>query len=245
MVASLNKPVVLVVFTAGPLDLSWAKDNVAAILQVFYPAAPTGDALARVVYGAASPAGRLPVTWPASLNNYPNMTDYSMNGRTYRYPSSNIPTLFPFGYGLSYTRFDYDSLVLAKSSISPCMSVTGRVTVKNVGNMTGDEVVQVYLNQTQMPDEPVPRLQLVNFTRVASIDVSQSVQVEFSITAQQMAMYKEKGYSPATWVIMPGQYNVFVGGQQPNQETSAPSNVLHTTFSIDGNPTKLDDCSEA
>ena len=70
-VASLNKPVVLIVFTAGPLDLSWAKDNVAAILQVFYPAAPTGDALATVLYGAASPAGRLPVTWPASLN----MTD--------------------------------------------------------------------------------------------------------------------------------------------------------------------------
>ena len=76
--------------------------------------------------------------------------------RTYRYPSSNIPTLFPFPYGLSYTRFDYDSLALVKSSISPCMSVTGRVTVKHVGNMTGDEVVQVYLNQTQMPDEPVP-----------------------------------------------------------------------------------------
>ncbi|XP_065919367.1 uncharacterized protein [Dysidea avara] len=243
MVTSLNKPVVLVVFTAGPLDLSWAKDNVAAILQVFYPSAPTGDALARVVYGTASPAGRLPVTWPASLNNYPSMTDYSMNGRTYRYPSSNIPTLFPFGYGLSYTRFDYDSLVLAKSSISPCMSVTGRVTVKNVGNMTGDEVVQVYLNQTQMPDEPVPRLQLVNFTRVASIGVSQSVQVEFSITARQMATYKEKEFNPATWVIMPGQYNVFVGGQQPNQEISAPSNVLHTTFTIRGKPTKLDDCS--
>ncbi|XP_065919369.1 uncharacterized protein [Dysidea avara] len=243
MVASLNKPVLLVVFTAGPLDLSWAKDNVAAILQVFYPAAPTGDALARVIYGTASPAGRLPVTWPASLNNYPNMTDYSMNGRTYRYPSSNIPTLFPFGYGLSYTRFDYDSLVLAKSSISPCMSVTGRVTVKNVGNMTSDEVVQVYLNQTQMPDEPVPRLQLVNFTRVASIGVSQSVQVEFSITARQMVMYKEKGYKPATWVIMPGQYSVLVGGQQPNQETSAPSIILHTPFTIDGNPTKLDDCS--
>jgi len=98
--------------------------------------------------------------------------------------------------------------------------------VKNFGNMTGDEVVQVYVNQTQIPDETVPQLQLVNFTRVASIGVSQSVQVEFSITARQMAMYKEKGYKPATWVIMPGQYNIFVGGQQPNQITSAPSIIL-------------------
>jgi len=105
------------------------------------------------------------------------------------------------------------------------MSVTGRVIVKNFGNMT--RVVQVYLNQTQMPDETVPRLQLVNFTRVASIGVLQSVQVEFSITAKQMVMYKEKGYKPATWVIMPGQYSVLVGGQQPNQETYHPIHCIY------------------
>jgi len=87
-----------------------------------------------------------------------------------------------------------------------------------------------HLNQTQIPDEPVPQLQLVNFTRVVSIGVFQSVQVEFSILARQMVMYKEKGYKPATWVIMPGQYNIFVGGQQPNQITSALSNVLYTTL---------------
>lgn len=243
VVASLGKPVVLLVFTAGPLDLSWAKENVAAIIQAFYPSAPTGDAVATVLYGSVSPAGRLPVTWPASLDNYPSMTDYSMNGRTYRYPSDKIPILFPFGYGLSYTRFEYDSLVLAKSSISPCMMMTGQVRVKNVGNMTADEVVQVYLNQTQQPDEPVPHLQLVNFTRIPSIDSSNSVIVEFSITAKQMAMFKEIGYKPATWVIMPGKYNVFVGGQQPSQDTSAPSNVLQTVFTITGNSTKLDDCS--
>ena len=242
MVASLGKPIVLIVFTAGPLDLSWAKDNVAAIVQAFYPSAPTGDALASILYGVVSPAGRLPVTWPASLDNYPNMTDYSMNGRTYRYPSNKIPVLFPFGYGLSYTRFEYDSLMLAKSNISPCMMITGTVRVKNVGNVSSDEVVQVYLNQTQQPDEPVPHLQLVNFTRVPSINSSNSVVVEFSITARQMAMFKEIGYKPATWVIMPGKYNVLVGGQQPNQETSAPSNVLQTMFTITGDPTKLDDC---
>ena len=242
MVVSLEKPVVLIVFTAGPLDLSWAKDNVVAIVQAFYPSAPAGDALAAILYGGVSPAGRLPVTWPASLDNYPDMTNYSMNGRTYRYPSNNIPILFPFGYGLSYTRFEYDSLMLAQSSISPCMMMSGKVTVKNVGNMTSDEVVQVYLNQTEKPDEPVPYLQLVNFTRIPSIASGNSVVVEYSITTRQMAMFKETGYKPATWVIMPGKYNVFVSGQQPNQHTSAPSNVLQTTFTITGNPTKLDDC---
>jgi len=242
MVAAVGKPVVLIVFTAGPLDLSWAKDNVAAIVQAFYPSAPAGDALASILYGGASPAGRLPVTWPASLDNYPDMTDYAMNGRTYRYPSNEIPILFPFGYGLSYTRFEYDSLILVKSSIPPCMMIEGTVRVKNVGNVSSDEVVQVYLNQTQEPDEPVPHLQLVNFTRVPSIDPTSSFEVGFSITARQMAMFKEKGYKPATWVIMPGAYNVFVGGQQPHQLTSAPSNVLQTTFTITGNPTKLSDC---
>ena len=243
MVALLEKPVVLMVFTAGPLELSWAKDNVAAMVQAFYPSAPAGDALAAILYGGVSPAGRLPVTWPASLDNYPDMTDYSMNGRTYRYPSNKIPILFPFGYGLSYTRFEYDSVMLAQSSISPCMMMSGNVTVKNVGDMTSDEVVQVYLNQTEKPDEPVPHLQLVNFTRVPSIASSDSAVVEFSITARQMAMFKEIGYKPATWVIMPGKYNVFVGGQQPDQGTSAPSNILQTMFTITGNPTKLSDCS--
>ncbi|KAI8507871.1 hypothetical protein Bbelb_141110 [Branchiostoma belcheri] len=139
-----SKPVVLLLFNAGPLDISWAKDNdaVKAIVECFLPAQATGEALRRMFLNEnnANPAGRLPFTWPASMDQVPAMEDYTMDGRTYRY--STWDPLYPFGFGLSYAQFMYDYLHdhVLPTTIQPCDNVTAVVRVTNIGNVTGDEV---------------------------------------------------------------------------------------------------------
>ena len=104
-VCQLGKPVVLVLFSGSPLTINWAQENVPAILQAWYPGEEGGTAIADVLFGRYNPAGRLPVTYVKSLDQLPEFTDYSMAGRTYRYMTDT--PLYPFGYGLSYTDFEY------------------------------------------------------------------------------------------------------------------------------------------
>ena len=151
-VVSLGKPVILILFAAGPVDVSWAKDNVPAILLAFYPSQSTGTALANVLFGDFNPSGRLPVTWPLTLKGFPPITDYSMRERTYRY-QKDVSPLYPFGYGLSYSTFVYSGLSVTPSVIKPCQNISVNVTVTNNGTLDGDEVVQVYMmrNDTAYP----------------------------------------------------------------------------------------------
>ncbi|XP_042295708.1 probable beta-D-xylosidase 5 [Sceloporus undulatus] len=163
-----GRPVILLLFNAGPLDVSWAKahDGVGAILACFFPAQATGLAIAKVLLGAdgTNPAGRLPATWPAGMHQVPPMENYTMAGRTYRYYGDEAP-LYPFGYGLSFTTFRYSDLVLGANVLPICGNLTASVVVENVGSRDGEEVVQLYLRWGKAT-VPVPRWQLVGFHRV-------------------------------------------------------------------------------
>nr|KAG5696799.1 hypothetical protein BaRGS_012822 [Batillaria attramentaria] len=141
-----SAPVVLVLFNAGPLNVTWADQHpgVTAILECFFPAQTTGTALLHVLTnygGTSSPAGRLPNTWPLLASDIPPMVDYSMTGRTYRYFDGD--PLYPFGYGLSYTTFSYSDLK-TPHSLSPNHDLTLSVTVTNTGNYTADGVTWYY-----------------------------------------------------------------------------------------------------
>ncbi|XP_035663483.1 probable beta-D-xylosidase 6 [Branchiostoma floridae] len=230
--------VVLLLFNAGPLDISWAKDNdaVKAIVECFLPAQATGEALRRMFLNEnnANPAGRLPFTWPATMDQVPAMEDYTMDGRTYRY--STWDPLYPFGFGLSYAQFMYDYLHdhVLPTSIHPCDNVTAVVRVTNIGNVTGDEVVQFYL-EWGSSSLPVPIRQLINFTRV-TLQPNQQKFINVTITAREMAIYTDQ------WVVPPVGMTVFAGGQQPLQNTAIVSNVAYGTFTIKGNITPLKNC---
>lgn len=129
-------------FNAGPLNINLAINNtkVKAILECFFPAQAGGEAIKRVLFNDNSnPAGRLPYTWPFSINDVPSIVDYSMINRTYRY--STATPLFPFGYGLSYSTFKYTSLNLPINSINAGDSFELFVSVKNLGPYPGDEVI--------------------------------------------------------------------------------------------------------
>jgi beta-glucosidase len=144
-VQATGKPVVLVLTTGSALAVDWASEHLPAILVAWYPGQRGGDAVAAVLFGDTSPAGRLPVTFYKAAEKLPAFDDYNMRGRTYRYFEGE--PLFPFGYGLSYTRFDYSGLQIDRSRVAERDSVHISLDVKNAGVRAGDEVVQLYVRE--------------------------------------------------------------------------------------------------
>ncbi|XP_074904798.1 uncharacterized protein LOC142040610 [Buteo buteo] len=235
--AAAGRPVILLLFNAGPLDVSWAQahEGVGAILACFFPAQATGLAIARVLLGevGANPAGRLPATWPAGMHQVPPMENYTMEGRTYRYYGQEAP-LYPFGYGLSYTTFQYRDLVLSPPALPVCANLSVSVVLENTGQRDGEEVVQLYLRWEQS-SVPVPRWQLVAFRRVA-VPAGRETKLSFQVAAEQRAVWAQD------WRLEPGTFTLFAGGQQPGQQTRAPSEVLSARFTVTGAARPLRGC---
>ncbi|MEY2937084.1 MAG: hypothetical protein RL033_7833, partial [Pseudomonadota bacterium] len=148
-VVAVGKPTVLVLLSGSALSVNWADEHVRAIVQAWYPGQATGRALADVLFGDYCPAGRLPITFPRSLEDVPEFTDYRMKGRTYRYLEKE--PLYPFGYGLSYTRFAYSNIQVDKAQVEVEDTVLVSAEVENVGECQGDEVVQLYVKALDAP----------------------------------------------------------------------------------------------
>ncbi|KAH9492173.1 putative beta-D-xylosidase 7 [Bulinus truncatus] len=219
--------VVLLLFNAGPLNVTFAdeSDQVGAILECFYPAQATGDALVNVLTnkdGSYSPAGRLPITWPRYDWQLPPMVNYSMEGRTYRYLLTD--PLYPFGYGLSYSNFSYDSLVVSAHK-EPKRDLEVALSFTNKGPVDADEVVQCYISW-QNQSLPVPQRQLAYFNRV-HVKAGVQVQLVFTVTWESWTFWDND-----QWVIQAGTMNLYCGGQQPFQKKSVPSNIVSDTFQI-------------
>jgi beta-glucosidase len=214
-IVALGKPTVLAVIAGSPLDLAWAHDHLGAIVQVWYPGAEGGAALADVLFGAVSPAGRLPITFPRRAGDLPPVADYRMQGRTYRYLET--PPLYPFGYGLSYTRFAYRDLVLSptRATASADLRLTVAVTVENTGGREGDEVIQLYLTDRQASCR-VPQRDLRGFRRL-HLGAGESRRVELQLTARDLSLIDERGHRQ----LEPGQFLLSVGGSQPDERSAA------------------------
>ncbi|XP_046550180.1 probable beta-D-xylosidase 2 [Haliotis rubra] len=222
--------VILLLFNAGPLNVTWAVESpqVNAIMELFFSAQATGEALRRVLLAEGPnsvPAGRLPVTWPRYIDTVPDMTNYSMVERTYRY--ATYPVLFPFGYGLSYTSFFYDILEY-NSEVTAGADLTGSVFLTNRGSFDADEVIQVYISWSNAT-VTVPQLQLVAFGRVFAPQGVQT-QWDFTISAETMAVWTEQD----GFVVEPGVISLWAGGQQPNIRPAVESNVLAGQFKVIG-----------
>ena len=214
-VVAAGKPTVLVVVSGSPLDLTWAHDHVGvgAIVQSFYPGEQGGAAIADVLFGDYSPAGRLPVTFPRSVDDLPPIADYRMKGRTYRYLERE--PLYPFGYGLSYTTFRYSDVVVSKASVASGESVRVSAVVENTGSRAGDEVVQLYVEDVESSCV-VPRRELRGFERVA-LEAGQSRRVVFTLSPRDLSLIDDGGRR----VLEPGRFRVSIGGSQPDARSAA------------------------
>jgi beta-glucosidase len=219
-VAATGKPLIVVLQSGSAVALNWANEHADAILEAWYPGVAGGEAIARTLAGINNPAGRLPVTFYASLDNMPAFTDYTLKGRTYRYFTGK--PLWGFGYGLSYSTFKYGPIKLSAETLKAGDPLTATVAVTNTSAIPGDEVVEAYL-KTPQPDGPIHSL--AGFQRVhLAAGVTRAVAI--TIDPRSLSSVDDKGDR----AILPGKYILSLGGAQP-QDTSAKS---ETGFTITG-----------
>jgi beta-glucosidase len=205
-----GKPVVFILMTGSALAIPWEQQNIPAIVNAWYGGEAAGDAVADMLFGDYSPSGRLPVTFYNSDADLPPFDDYSMQNRTYRYFKGT--PLYPFGFGLNYTKFVYSSLKLSKRKIRKNETITAEVTVTNSGNMQSDEVVQLYL--THEAAQNVPLYSLKGFKRI-SLKPGTSEKVQFTITPEMMKVIDEEGKS----VLNAGKIKINIGSSLPSQRS--------------------------
>jgi beta-glucosidase len=206
-VAATGTPVVLVLLNGSALAVGWADEHVPAILEAWYPGQAGGRAVAEALFGDVNPGGKLPVTFYKSVDQLPPFEEYGMQGRTYRYFEGEV--LYPFGFGLSYTQFEYADLALSFDRMDGPQTLEVSCLVHNVGEMAGDEVVQVYVRD-EAASLPAPRHSLAAFSRV-HLAPGESRKVILSVRPRAFALADEVG----DWMIEPGTFTVFVGGGQP------------------------------
>jgi len=205
-VAAVGKPTVLVLLNGSAVAVNWAAEHLPAIVEAWYPGQAAGTAIADVLFGDHNPAGRLPVTFYKSVYQLPAFTDYRMAGRTYRYFTGE--PLFPFGYGLSYTRFAYRDLQVP-ASVRAGDSVQVSAEVENAGSVVGEEVVEVYVSN-KSATIPVPIRALAGIERI-SLSPGERRRVTFTLTPRQLSLIDAAGQR----VVEPGDYEISVGGKQP------------------------------
>jgi beta-glucosidase len=187
-VASAGKPTILVLANGSALAVNWADQHIAAIIEAWYPGESGGTAVAGAIAGDFSPSGRLPITFYESVDQLPPFEDYSMANRTYRYFTGEA--LYPFGYGLSYTKFDYANARLESASVAADGTATISAEVSNRGTMAGDEVVQLYLTHRGVAGAPLRSLK--GFQRV-HLERGQTKTVTFSLRDRDLSTVDEDG----------------------------------------------------
>ncbi len=212
--------IILVLTGGSPIALGNLAGRLQAILYVWYPGQEGGRALGDILFGRATPSGKLPVTFPSATSQLPPFEDYSMQGRTYRYATTE--PLYPFGFGLSYTRFEIHSLRLDQDRLEPGEALKLRCRLANRGAQDGAEVLQLYLAPLK-PSTVAPRAWLVDFQRVA-VPAGQETTIEWSLPAEKMSLIDESGYP----TLPPGEYELIIGGCSPGQrgeDLGAPTPV--------------------
>lgn len=208
-----GKPVILVVLAGSALALTWADENIPAIIAAWYPGAEGGKAIASLIFGEYSPSGKLPITFYRTVEELPDFKDYSMKNRTYRYMENEA--LYPFGYGLSYTRFEYGCIKVKKDTIQTGENFNCLVKVKNAGNIESIETVQLYLKDVEA-SVTLPRWQLAGIKRV-NLAPGEEKEVSFTVTPRQMALINNEGRC----ILEPGVFEVYIGGSQPDSRSEA------------------------
>jgi beta-glucosidase len=207
-------PIIAIVTGGSPMNLSEVHELADAVLLTWYPGEEGGNAVADLVFGKASPSGRLPVTFPKSLAQLPAYESYGMKGRTYRYLEAE--PMYPFGYGLSYGKFAYSGVKLSTTKTAKNKPVEVTATVTNAGSMAADDVVQLYLTHPPKAGTQVPLYALKSFKRV-NLAPGASTTVKFTLTPEQLALVNAQGQH-----VQPnGPVTVWVGGSLPSARSLA------------------------
>ncbi len=222
-ITALGKPVVLVLMTGRPLDISWASAHVPGILNIWYPGTEGGHAVANLLFGGANPGGHLPVSWPRSSGQEPLFYNYTLpqdpQNVEHRYWDIPSSPLYPFGYGLSYSKFELSGLSLAESGVRPDAPLRATVTLRNVSSVAGAQVVQLYMHQ-RAGSTARPVRELKAFQKV-TLAPGESKQVTLTVPGEELSFWSSSLHRR---VLEPGVFDLWVGFDS----TAAD----HTTFRV-------------
>jgi beta-glucosidase len=222
-VVAAGRPVVLVLVNGRPLNITWASKHVPAILESWYPGTQGGNAVARLLFGDVVPGGKLPFSWPRNVGqipiNYAHNTTQAPEDQGKRYWDVESTPLYPFGFGLSYSRFTFSDLRLSKTTINPDESLDVTVVVQNIGSLTADEVAQVYLHQ-RYGSSSRPVRELKGFERT-EVKPAERKTLRFKIGKDERTYWSAASRS---WVVDASTFDVWVG---PDSSAS-----LHASFDV-------------
>jgi len=225
-IQKLGKPTVLVLLNGSALAFNWENENIPAIVEAWYPGQGGGKAIADVLFGDYNPAGRLPLTFYKSIDQIPAFTEYDMTGKTYRYFKGE--PLYEFGYGLSYSTFEY-ALKNVPTTIKAGENIKVTAEVKNTGKLDGDEVVELYVS---LPDSKLKTAirSLQGFKRI-HLKAGEVKEVEFELKPIQMSARNNDNFA----VVEAGVVQISVGGKQPDAKSIASKQVVQQNIQVTGN----------
>jgi len=220
-----GKPVVLVLFTGRPLSLTWENANVPAILNVWFSGTEAGNAIADVLLGKVNPSGKLTATFPQNVGQIPIYYNHKNTGRPLpegkwfqkfrsNYLDVSNEPLYPFGYGLSYTKFEYGDLKLSNPLAKGNQSITASITLKNSGKYDGSEVVQLYIRDL-VGSVTRPVKELKGFQKIA-LKAGESKTVTFNITPEELKFYN----ADLKYDWEPGEFAIMVGGNSKDVKSA-------------------------
>jgi len=221
-----DKPIILIIKAGSAIDLSEVSNYVDAIIYAWYLGEQGGNAIADIIFGDVNPSGKLPITIPKALSDLPEYNDYNMDNRTYRF-YRNKP-MYPFGYGLSYSKFIYSNLKIDKKKIKKGTPIKLNFDIQNISNISGEEVIQVYVKYKNAFYR-TPNSSLIFFQKI-NLVAGEKKNIEVIINEDMMASIDQKGNKQ----IESGEFKLFVGGSSPGQRSNElGSSVKEIIFNVE------------
>ncbi|MCB0753073.1 MAG: glycoside hydrolase family 3 C-terminal domain-containing protein, partial [Ignavibacteriae bacterium] len=210
-ILELGKPVIVLLTNGRPKSINFINENVPAILECWYLGQETGNAIADVLFGEVNPSGKLPISFPRSVGHIPCHYNHKPSSRR-GYLFDDISPLYPFGYGLSYTSFKFDNLVLTKKIISRNEKTSISIDVTNIGNMDGAEVIQMYIRDL-VSSVTRPVKELKGFKKVY-LKNGESKTITFEISAKQLAFTDVN----MNFTVEPGEFEIMIGNSSRDED---------------------------
>ncbi len=214
---STGTPIVLILINGRPLSIPWEKDHIPAIIEAWLPGEEGANAVVDVLFGDYNPGGKLPISIPRNTGQIPVFHNNKPTGNlsvwTWNYVEENTEPLFPFGFGLSYTQFEYSNLEINPSEVDINGSVEISLNLKNTGKIRGDEVMQLYLHDREATiTRPVE--ELLGFKRI-TLEPRESTRISFIISMKQLGFYNEN----MNFIVEPGYIDVYIGSIHSNYDS--------------------------